>query len=206
MTYTEKDVENAIKNRWTQGEGLIFVGQQVRIPVGIIDLLFFDDYMYCAVIVEVKKGKAPPSTLAQILGYVNYVHIEITSGGLTYAMQYELPQSNIIGRTRGIICAESIDDKTSRAIYYGDDISFMPYQVTDNGFTFDYNTNIFADRYDDEQRHIDPSIGKLKTVISKCIEREAEEIRRTSVNNPGGVYKDGYRRDYSKDYNVIWKR
>ncbi len=205
MRYTEKDVENAVKNRWTEGNGLIFIGQQVRVPVGIIDLLFFDDFMNCAVVVEVKKGKAPPSTLAQIYGYVNYVHSEITSGGLAYAMQYELPQSNIIGRTRGIICAESIDAMTSRAIYYGQDISFMPYQTTDNGFTFEYSTEIFRDRYSDENRYVDPNINALKKYIGKCITREAEIIRREAVNNVGGTHKKS-RSDSINYFDAIWKR
>jgi len=206
MRYTEKDVENAIKNRWTEGNGLIFIGQQVRVPVGIIDLLFFDDFMNCAVVVEVKKGKAPPSTLAQIYGYINYIHSVITGSGLANVMQYELPQSNIIGRTRGIICAEYIDDMTSRAIYYGEDVSFMPYQATDNGFTFDYSTHIFDNRFDDDTRYVDPSIGKLKNLITKCITYEAEIVRRDAVNNPGGIHKGRYPHDYARDCEAIWKR
>ena len=81
--YTEKDIETKIigdlqKFLLELGQGFSFVARQKRFTIDndhyYIDLLFYNIYLKCYVVIEVKTTKFKHSDIGQLNFYLNYVH------------------------------------------------------------------------------------------------------------------------------------
>lgn len=88
--YTEKVLESKILNDLQKfllelGQGFSFVSRQKRVTKGndhfYIDLLFYNIYLKCYVIVDLKVGKFKHEHIGQMNFYLNYVKNEINKKG-----------------------------------------------------------------------------------------------------------------------------
>jgi len=79
--YTESDLETAIINKLEQflrelGKGFLFVGRQQRISIEDdnfwVDLVFYNRFLQCFVLIDLKIGKLKHQDLGQMQMYVNY--------------------------------------------------------------------------------------------------------------------------------------
>ncbi|MEK6982067.1 MAG: PDDEXK nuclease domain-containing protein [Candidatus Micrarchaeota archaeon] len=84
--YAEKDLEGRILNDLQKfllelGQGFSFVARQKRITLAnehfYIDLLFYNIYLRCYVVIELKIGNFKPEYAGQLNFYLNYVKKEI---------------------------------------------------------------------------------------------------------------------------------
>ncbi|NQZ84643.1 MAG: DUF1016 domain-containing protein [Nanoarchaeales archaeon] len=80
-SYSEKEVESKIIDRLQDfllelGKGFTFVSRQYRITLDNVnyyaDLVFFNRFLKCFVVIELKIGKVKPEHLGQLQFYVNY--------------------------------------------------------------------------------------------------------------------------------------
>lgn len=80
-SYSESDVEQEIINKLQDfimelGKGFSFVGRQYKIRVNdtdyFADLVFYNKFLQCSVIIELKVGKLKPEHLGQLQFYVGY--------------------------------------------------------------------------------------------------------------------------------------
>lgn len=80
-SYNENDIEQEIINKLQDfimelGKGFSFVGRQYRIRHNDIDyyadLVFYNKFLQCSVIIELKVGKLKPEHLGQLQFYVGY--------------------------------------------------------------------------------------------------------------------------------------
>ena len=85
-TYTEKELENRIMNHLQEfmlelGKGFIFVGRQYRLCLEgsnfYCDLVFYNRYLKCFVIIDLKMDKLTHDDLGQMMMYVNYFDQEV---------------------------------------------------------------------------------------------------------------------------------
>jgi len=84
--YTEKQIEQKIINNLQMfllelGKGFTFVARQKRIVINndnfYIDLLFYNIYLNCYIIIELKTGKFKHEDIGQMNFYLNYVKKEL---------------------------------------------------------------------------------------------------------------------------------
>lgn len=203
MRYTENDVENACRDKLID-EGLVFIGQQVRIPTGIIDLLFYNDKWGRPVIVEIKKGRTPSSILSQIYGYIWYIQHEINDGCGSKPFHDGLRNDDPSGKPYGIIVAEALDDRTNRAIYYSQEITFRNYVIRNDKFYFPHlwEQDLTVERRASPE---DPAIRNLLNITNSHIEQEKRRQDRFTTLNNGGEYDLVLIDDLKVKNNIIWK-
>lgn len=84
--YSEKELETRILNDLQKfllelGQGFSFVARQKRITLDndhfYIDLLFYNIYLRCYVVIELKTGKFQPADAGQLNFYLNYIKKEM---------------------------------------------------------------------------------------------------------------------------------
>lgn len=84
--YVEKDLEGRILSDLQKfllelGQGFSFVARQKRITIDndhfYIDLLFYNIYLRCYIVIELKTGKFKPEDAGQLNFYLNYVKKEM---------------------------------------------------------------------------------------------------------------------------------
>lgn len=89
-TYTEKEFETKILDDLQKfllelGQGFSFVARQKRFTIDndhfYIDLLFYNIYLKCYVVIELKTAKFKHEDVGQINFYLNYVKKELNKGG-----------------------------------------------------------------------------------------------------------------------------
>ena len=90
--YTEKELQQYLEDNMTKfllelGKGFCFYGKQVHINVGgddfYIDLLFYNAYLHCYVVVELKTTKFKPEHIGQLKFYVTAVNKQLRTEGDT---------------------------------------------------------------------------------------------------------------------------
>lgn len=202
MNYSEKDIENLFKG-WFANDRIVLVGQQVHVPVGIIDLLFYDKEWARIIVVEVKKGKAPKETLAQIYGYIWCIKNRINER--VEAFRNNLPLHSVYCKTVGIIVAEDIDERTQRALYSSEDIYFRRYKVTKNGIKFADVYDILSEPLLKVSKTTDSIIDDLIRLSDETARKEMLDYDRRLVNNPGGSYDRILMDDVTSKDNIVWK-
>lgn len=88
--YTEKELETKILDELQKfllelGQGFSFVARQKRFTLDndhfYIDLLFYNIYLKCYVVIELKTGKFKPEDSGQLNFYLNYVRKELNKEG-----------------------------------------------------------------------------------------------------------------------------
>ncbi len=88
--YTEKEVESRILDNLQRfllelGQGFTFVARQKRITIDndhfYIDLLFYNIYLRCYVVIELKVGRFRAEDAGQLNFYLNYVREELNKEG-----------------------------------------------------------------------------------------------------------------------------
>ncbi len=88
--YTEREMETKILNELQKfllelGQGFSFVARQKRFTLDndhfYIDLLFYNIYLKCYVVIELKTGKFKPEDSGQLNFYLNYVRKELNKEG-----------------------------------------------------------------------------------------------------------------------------
>src|SRR3989344_6966994 len=88
--YTEKDIETRILDNLQKfllelGQGFSFVARQKRFTIDndhfYIDLLFYNIYLKCYVIIELKADKFKHEDAGQINFYINYIKKELNKEG-----------------------------------------------------------------------------------------------------------------------------
>lgn len=88
--YTEKELETKILDELQNfllelGQGFSFVARQKRFTIDndhfYIDLLFYNIYLKCYVVIELKTGKFKPEDVGQLNFYLNYVCKELNKEG-----------------------------------------------------------------------------------------------------------------------------
>lgn len=88
--YTEKELETKILNDLQKfllelGQGFSFVGRQKRFTIDndhfYIDLLFYNIYLKCYIVLELKVGKFKHKDTGQMNFYLNYVKKELNKKG-----------------------------------------------------------------------------------------------------------------------------
>lgn len=89
-TYTEKEIETKILDDLQRfllelGQGFSFVARQKRFTIDndhfYIDLLFYNIYLKCYVIIELKTAKFKHEDVGQVNFYLNYVKKELNKEG-----------------------------------------------------------------------------------------------------------------------------
>ncbi len=84
--YTEQDLEFHIIRHIEEfllelGRGFMFVGSQVRIPVGTkfhrIDMVFYNKILKAYVLIDLKRRKLEPADIGQMNFYLNYYKMEV---------------------------------------------------------------------------------------------------------------------------------
>ena len=133
--YYEVDIENAFIS-WSKStlQDIKFLGQQESTQAGIIDVLLWDEHWGHPIVVEIKRGKTPSSTIAQLLAYMYFVEWQINYHG---PYLDEFPQSKHTGIVHGIIVAEKLDQKTEHTILSSSRLQFVKYTALEDGFRFD---------------------------------------------------------------------
>ena len=202
MSYLEKDIEYAYRDMMVN-KGFILIGQQVRIPTGVIDLILYDTHWDRPIIVEVKRGRTPASVVSQLYGYMGYVQHHIDGARDDEPFYKELSRSDMAGKPIGIIVAEELDDRTNRAIYYGPDIVFTKYAIKNGKIVFptglDYSPSDFRNKY------IDPALDRLLNLTDKAVRDEKLHTDRRQTLNVGGSYDRILFTDLESNNNIIWK-
>ncbi len=88
--YNEKELETNILDNLQKfllelGQGFSFVSRQKRFTVDndhfYIDLLFYNIYLKCYLVIEIKNGKFKYEDVGQMNFYINYVKKEINKEG-----------------------------------------------------------------------------------------------------------------------------
>ena len=88
--YTEQEMENRIMDRMQKfllelGQGFTFVARQKKLNIEnsrfFIDLLFYNIYLNCYVLIEIKTSKFRNEDAGQINFYLNYVKKEMNHSG-----------------------------------------------------------------------------------------------------------------------------
>lgn len=200
--YTEKDIENLFRD-WYRDDNCVLIGQQVRVPTGVIDLLFYDIKWGNPIVVEVKKGKAPKNVLAQLYGYVWYIQDRMNDFCGRKPFHDNLPANSLAGKVVGIILAEDIDDRTKLAINYSHDIRYLKYQVNGNRVKF-FHSWEHTD-YLRPTRNEDPAIDRMIELSNRVVRTEKLKEDRQLVVNAGGITDPFLIGDIMSKDNTIWK-
>lgn len=179
MDYKESDVEAAFAGYLSQRPRMKVIGQQIRLPLGIIDILATStsDGTVYPVVVEVKKGIIDLSACGQLLGYMGQVdalnycaHAEVL---LALANEIKHPHCD------GILVGSGIDQRAERVVLSMYNIIFCQYTVEDEQFKFIRG----ADPLDyDEESPYDP---RLSNLISHLVELNRADLISDCLSGPG---------------------
>lgn len=197
----EKTVENLFKEWYLQQDRVSnykLVGQQVKIDIGVIDLLFWSESGGTPIVVEVKRGKAPASVCAQLLGYMHYIERQ-TRWYEPYSSLY--PEDMNVGIPYGIIVAEKLDELTERAVRASNHLSFISYEI-------EGNTIYFEDHQEDYWREPPEPRGAMKWLTKAIKTRFSDALIATRwqhIDIEGGKTCSQFR-EISKDDVIEWKR
>lgn len=121
----EADIERWLMenlNEGTFGRGLSIVGRQVRIDVGIIDILARDELTDSIVVIEVKQGRAQPThVVAQLARYIASEDVaRIANGfpvkGMIVAELIESTTKDAIERSASNLLGYTIEWRSSRSV------------------------------------------------------------------------------------------
>ena len=137
--YTEADVQRAaiewFRQQFPDEEKINYIGEQINVGIGYIDFLYFQTGSANPLVFEVKRGKAPKTALAQLLGYMGALE-RMMRNGIPYGEQLPLYFMDA-GKAQGYLIAESLDDMTDRALDSVWFVGFIQYTRTKSGFTFE---------------------------------------------------------------------
>lgn len=198
----EKQLENLFRDWYLENcSDTVLVGQQVHVPTGIIDLLYFNTRWAFPTVVELKIGKAPKSVLAQIYSYMWQIQSKIDDR--QYPIYSSVRRYEFSGKVRGIIVAETLDKRTMDVVAYSDEVQFIKYNLNGNKLSFDRYPFYL---YEKPKGHEDPSIAEIVSVTKKRIIKDQldEEQRRVlNVGGNTGLYLD---KDLEVDFNIVWER
>lgn len=181
FTPEEKAIENAFKDWYLAifGNHSELIGQQVRTPVGVIDLLFVNRAWGNIIVVEVKKGRAPSGILSQVYSYFWYLQSLLDKDIFIKISA----RDEIVGKSYGIIVAESLDERTIKALEYSSEIMFYQYGLEDNHITFDHKFIRTSKKY-----KIDDRIEGWINIIKQHARANYIEIEKYKVLHNGGEY------------------
>lgn len=177
----EKDIENAFRDWYLAnfGNHIALVGQQVRTPVGIIDLLFVNRTWGNIIVVEVKKEKTPTGILSQLYGYFWYLQSLLSKD----IFLQSTARDDVTGKAYGIIVSASLDERTARALEYSPEIMFYQYQASGGNVMFNYQS-VRAVRENKIDRRIEGWINFIK----QRARANYLEIEKYKVLHSGGDY------------------
>jgi hypothetical protein len=138
----EKDIENACVKWLNSREDHRVVGQQVRLPLGTLDVLTLVDSAVPVVIVsEIKVGVINEKACTQLLGYLQQVKYIL--GECAFPGGLDVPP---IGEFEciGMLVGSNINEMTYRVIKTMG-MDFVRYTHTASGFEFDWEMHFGSD-------------------------------------------------------------
>lgn len=180
-TPTEEIIENLFKGWYLTnfGKHTELIGQQVRTPVGIIDLLFVNHTWGNIIVVEVKKGKTPSGILSQLYSYFWYLQSLLDKDIFINLST----RAEIVGRAYGIIVAKSLDERTVKALEYSPEIMFYQYELEGKYISFDHKYINTPKKYS-----VDDRIEQWINIIKQHARTNYLEIEKRKVLHSGGEY------------------
>lgn len=181
FTPEEKAIENSFKDWYLSifEKHTELIGQQVRTPVGIIDLLFVNRTWGNLIVVEVKKGKTPTGILSQLYSYFWYLQSLLDKDIFINTSA----RDEVVGKAYGIIVAESLDERTIKALEYSPEIMFYQYGLDGKHITFDHQY------IKTPKKHaIDDRIERWINIIKQHARTNYLEIEKRKVLHGGGEY------------------
>lgn len=119
ISWQERDIEDYLCNNYEEFFGGVFLGRQVDIGVGVIDILLYDPEENSLTVIELKKETVDENAIGQIMRYMAGLedYIEDIS---------ELEGTKIKGYLVGINISETA---TTALRYVEENISFLSYKV-----------------------------------------------------------------------------
>lgn len=124
ITWSEKDIEDYVCENVNElfGNEFHFLGRQIKIGLGIIDVLLFCEADYSLYVVEIKKDVIEDHALAQIMRY------------MTGVRDYYLLDDRFVDEiyeVKGILLGTDIRGETTSALRFVDDhIKFHKFDVS----------------------------------------------------------------------------
>lgn len=185
MKLLEKHIEAAFKNFLSNEDGYEFIGQQVHVRCGIMDLLYYWEKWNRPVIVEVKRGRAPKNSLAQLSAYMGCVDALISDDLLIAERYYDGRRDGV---PLGILVAESYDDMTKRALFNHPDVIYYRYEIRNDEIRFISYVRDLMDEYDKSKSEYYESkeLTALVCKVRKNLVNSQSKKERELVDNPGG--------------------
>lgn len=125
----EADIETRLIE-WLPSQGYEVIGRQVDLHIGRLDVLAWHTEGRFPIVFEVKAGRAPDSTAAQIFGYKHFIENILVSKGI-----YNPDLQEGAEYTRACIVAESLPRMIHR-LWDSRAIDFIWYTVNDDQIEF----------------------------------------------------------------------
>lgn len=119
-----------------QGQHFL-MGRQIPCTAGIVDLLFYGQYLPTPV--ELKIGKLTPEHLAQLLAYMGDIHFT-----MRIISQEEVGHMNI-PPMRGVLIGHSVENDRLLHACLGANVNLLLYEFKDGGYRFHYTPPKFDD-------------------------------------------------------------
>lgn len=124
ISWHETDIEDYVCENYSLifDNDICFVGRQVNIGIGFIDVLFYDIQEQTMFVLEIKKEEVNNEAITQIMGYL--------AGVKDYLTDENIKTDFLVKQIKGIIMGPKINDKAATSLrFIQDDVTYMQYVV-----------------------------------------------------------------------------
>lgn len=166
ITFLEKDIEDYVCANVESvfGSEYRYVGRQIDIGVGILDVLLFKECEGELVVVEIKKGEVNSSALSQVMRYMR---------GLEDYLEESEWCSGKVWSVRGLLLGESLEEGVCTSIRLIDDkVSFWGYKAKFSIEADESNWNRNKDHSTYKPKEFNE---KLEHTLNRIIEGNGDE-------------------------------
>lgn len=133
-TLTEKDIEDGLIDYLNRSDNFVYVGRQINLPMGRIDVMAWNRASRTPYIFEVKKGNIKEADIVQLMGYLYQFNFQVYA----YLVNANIDINPHDLKCEGVVIGKGVfSDLAKRFNNAGDDISLWEYSKGTNGFDFD---------------------------------------------------------------------
>lgn len=139
---SEKQIEDALIEYIKTQPTLMYLGRQINLPMGRLDVLGFEQRNFTPIVFEVKKGKIKEIDVIQLLGYM--YQVEALIDGYLEGLEINIPREDV--RCHGILVGSGVDrPMIKRFSKASEEVGFWAYGNNDGVFTFDFIDDHYLD-------------------------------------------------------------
>lgn len=148
---TEKDIEDEFIKWITQQPRFRYLGRQITLPLGVLDVLLFDNDLgsLYPIVVEVKRDNADDHTITQVMGYTYQIKFLLTE---YFAHKYNFVTWLYDIVVRPIIVAKGLSGNLAKRAHRAQLFRLITFSIIDKTISFEEEYGFLDDKLFAEEK------------------------------------------------------